>query len=253
MTERNAETRKPLCVAFGGGVNSTAMLIGMVERGIIPDWVLFSDTGGERSETYANSIRLALWLYEKGVPNWQWLTKNSRYVSLEDECLTRNTMPSIVYGWRSCSDKWKQEPQRKYMNHDPLALSVWKEGGRITKAIGFGVDEMRRAKEFEDKKYVNWYPLIEWGWNRAACIKAIEQAGMKVPGKSACFYCPASTKKDVIRLSQEHPDLYERAIAMESNATTAHTAKGLGRHFSWRDLVGPETVEQACMCFDGEE
>lgn len=34
-------------VTYGGGTNSTAMLIGMVKQGIIPDRILFSDTGGE--------------------------------------------------------------------------------------------------------------------------------------------------------------------------------------------------------------
>ena len=36
-----------LVVSFGGGTNSTAMLVGMSERGIIPDAILFADTGGE--------------------------------------------------------------------------------------------------------------------------------------------------------------------------------------------------------------
>lgn len=38
--------------AFGGGVNSTAMLVEMHKRGIRPDLILFADTGGERPETY---------------------------------------------------------------------------------------------------------------------------------------------------------------------------------------------------------
>jgi len=41
----------PLIAAYGGGVNSTAMLIGFVERNIKPDHIIFSDTGGERPET----------------------------------------------------------------------------------------------------------------------------------------------------------------------------------------------------------
>ena len=33
-------------VSFGGGTNSTAMLIGMFERQIPVDLILFADTGG---------------------------------------------------------------------------------------------------------------------------------------------------------------------------------------------------------------
>lgn len=40
-------------VTYGGGTNSTAMLIGLMKQGIIPDRILFSDTGGERPDTYA--------------------------------------------------------------------------------------------------------------------------------------------------------------------------------------------------------
>ena len=37
----------PLIVAYGVGVDSTAMLIEFAFRGIRPDHILFADTGGE--------------------------------------------------------------------------------------------------------------------------------------------------------------------------------------------------------------
>jgi hypothetical protein len=37
----------PLVVAYGLGVDSTAMLVEFVHRGIRPDRILFADTGGE--------------------------------------------------------------------------------------------------------------------------------------------------------------------------------------------------------------
>ena len=39
-------------VAYGGGVNSTSMLVGLHERGIPVDLILFADTGGELPSTY---------------------------------------------------------------------------------------------------------------------------------------------------------------------------------------------------------
>ena len=41
----------PLVVAYGLGVDSTAMLIEFVCRGIRPDSILFADTGSEKPET----------------------------------------------------------------------------------------------------------------------------------------------------------------------------------------------------------
>ena len=39
-------------VAYGGGTNSTAMLVGMYEKGIPVDLILFADPGGEQPYTY---------------------------------------------------------------------------------------------------------------------------------------------------------------------------------------------------------
>src|SRR3990167_664050 len=55
------ETMKRLVVAFGGGVNSTAMLVEMHKRGIIPDLILFSDTGGGRPENYRTAWLVSEW------------------------------------------------------------------------------------------------------------------------------------------------------------------------------------------------
>ena len=42
----------PLVVAYGLGVDSTAMLVGYHQRGIRPDLIIFSDVGAEREATY---------------------------------------------------------------------------------------------------------------------------------------------------------------------------------------------------------
>src|SRR5207245_721355 len=108
---------KPMFVAYGGGTNSTALLVGLAEREQRPDLILFADTGGEKPETYAHLNTMNEWLVTRGFPLITVVHKSSKYASLEDECLTRKTLPSLAFGWRSCSDKWKQEPQRKFLNH----------------------------------------------------------------------------------------------------------------------------------------
>jgi hypothetical protein len=42
-----------LVIAYGLGINSTAMLVEFAQRGIRPDRILFADTSGEKPETYA--------------------------------------------------------------------------------------------------------------------------------------------------------------------------------------------------------
>jgi tRNA(Ile)-lysidine synthase TilS/MesJ len=41
---------KPHIVAFGGGVDSTAMILGLYETKRPIDLILFADTGGERQK-----------------------------------------------------------------------------------------------------------------------------------------------------------------------------------------------------------
>lgn len=40
-------------------------------------------------------------------------------------------------------------------------------------------------------RYEIRYPLREWGLTRRDCGKMIADAGLPVPPKSACFFCPA--------------------------------------------------------------
>ena len=82
---------------------------------------------------------------------------------------------------------------------------------------------------------------MEWGWNRAACMQAIENAGLPQPGKSSCFFCPSMRAEEIIRLRDHHPDLFRRAIALEDNARpNLKTVQGLGRNYSWKERFGKE-------------
>lgn len=59
----------PLVVAYGLGVDSTAMLIEFVQRGIRPDHILFADTGGEKPETYQYMEVIRPYLAGVGFPD----------------------------------------------------------------------------------------------------------------------------------------------------------------------------------------
>ena len=45
---------QPFVVAYGMGVDSTAMLIGLSGIGIRPDLILFADVGGEKAVSYTH-------------------------------------------------------------------------------------------------------------------------------------------------------------------------------------------------------
>lgn len=248
-------------VSFGGGTNSTAMLIEMRDRGIVPDLILFADTGGERPYTYAHIDDMQKWLIANQFPEITIVKKvdfNGDILTLEDDCLRKKMLPSVAYGFKTCSQKYKAQPQEKYLNNHPQSVAAWKAGAKVTKWIGFDAGEPHRAaKDYTCNKYEYKYPLIEWGIDREKCVAIIRNEGLPAPHKSSCFFCPNSRPSEIREMAALHPELMERAIRMESNAELTRI-KGLGRgHFAWRDVIATSEMfpfvdrEQPCGCYDG--
>jgi hypothetical protein len=270
----------PLVVAYGLGVNSTAMLVEMHNRGVKPDLILFADVGGEKPATYAYLPVFQDWLKAVGFPPVITVRRGkgtkTPYTTLEGQCLYHGTLPSIAFrANKTCSIKWKREPQDRYVAAWGLARATWDRGRRILKAIGFdaGPSDGRRLRastlcekgqggcghEWSPERgaggtvldcpecgravrelYDYWYPLAEdWGLDRDGCKRVIRAAGLPVPPKSACVFCPASKPWEIDWLADHHPDLLERALAIEAAAfPKLRGVKGLGGHsFSWTGHV----------------
>jgi hypothetical protein len=234
----DADVPSPLVVAYGLGVDSTAMLVGMAARGIRPDLILFADTGSEKPETYEYLPIMQAFLRRVGfpaarvvryVPAW---TKNGPYTTLEENCLVNRTLPSLAFGRKGCSLKWKREPQDRFCRAWEPARRAWAAGGKVVKAIGYdaGPADSRRSTIADDDEYRYWYPLREWRWDRERCKAEIAGASLPVPVKSACFFCPASKPDEIAALCDEHPDFAERIVAIEERAQPGLTAiEGLWR------------------------
>lgn len=241
-------------VALGGGTNSLAMVIEMHKRGIPIDVVLFADTKAETPETYASIEQTDKWLKDLG---YDGVTIVSSEKTLEDDCIQRNALPSVAYGFKTCSQRFKLQPQNKWCNNYDPFKEIWKSGGKVIKFIGYDAGEERRAENAVkynrlDKKYEYRYPLIEWDIDRDGCIEVIQFEGLDLPGKSSCFFCPNMKKPEIVFLKKKHPDLYNRAIQMERNADLKKI-KGLGRSYSWEDfIIAKENQVTMCDVFDSD-
>lgn len=261
-------------VSFGGGTNSTAMLLGMYERNISVDLILFADTGGEMPSTYEHINTMNVWLKAHNMPGITvvfYTNREGERITLEQESLNSKTLPSVAYGWKKCSHKHKISPQDKFCNNYQPCKDVWASGNKINKYIGYDAGEYRRmynasAHDITDKKYNMIYALIDWNWYREDCVKKIQEHGIPLPGKSSCFFCPNSKKAEIKKLKKTHPDLFARAIQIEDNAMeNLYKIKGLGRNFSWKDFIQLEELQIAiddftkdddnddipCGCYDG--
>lgn len=248
-------TKQPLIVNLGMGVDSVAMLVGLHQRDEKPDLVIFADTGGEKPETLAYRDVLNPWLERVGFPTVTTVKRpvgRANYHTLEQNCLKNETLPSLAFNLKGCSLKWKAEAMDSWLlgisrgknkrTGWPLLRTAKMFGLKAVKCIGYdaGPKDSKRGKDSktEDANFIYRYPLREWGWDRERCIEEIIKAGLPVPIKSACFFCPASQPWELYWLAGRHPELFLRAIAMEDGARAGkhglNEVKGL-----WGRDTGP--------------
>lgn len=231
-----AALKQPLVVCCGVGRDSIAMLVGLWLHGIIPDLILFADTGSERQATYDYIPILRDWLKRVGFPDLTIVRYQPEkykhwppYYSLEENLLTNSTLASIAYGFHSCSSKWKITPQNKFIDQWAPAIQAWANGMKVRKAIGFDASphERRRAhgcstyaiQDDELEKYDLWFPLQEWGWDLERCIMEIEANGLPVPEKSSCYFCTAMKPWELEKLAATEPDKLRKIIVIEKRAS----------------------------------
>lgn len=241
-------------VGYGGGTDSTAMLVGLWQHHVPVDLILFADPGGEQPQTYHYLQIMDRWLREHGMPRIQWVwysDRNGQRLTLEQECLRSGSLPSIAYGHKKCSLKHKVAPQEKFCAHYPPCLEAWNRGEKVVKLIGYDAGEEKRRlgalpHDVADRKYQKEYPLMEWGWDRNRCIQEIRNAGLPSPGKSSCFFCPSMRRREIRTLYHRYPDLLARALAIEDRARpNLLTVKGLGRNYAWRDFIEADQAQLA--------
>lgn len=238
----NLDLSRPIKVSYGMGVDSTAMLIGLHIFGIKPDVILFADTGGEKPETYAYLPVIQEWLAVVGFPPVtvvRYVPTRAPYQTLEGKCAVNETLPSLAFGYKSCSLVFKRDPQEKWLESYGPAIECWNRNEKVQVLIGYdaGPADSRRSKISNDAQYEYIYPLRQWGWVREHCVDKIKEAGLPVPMKSSCWFCPAMKKDEVEWLARVHPELFAKGVAMEIRARTGKhglkSTKGLGRSWSW--------------------
>ena len=233
-----ATTRPPVVLAYGVGVDSTALLVELVARGEPPDLVLTADTEVEKPATYAYLDVIGPWMAARGIRHEivSYTPKRFKhwppYYGLLEMCLTNATLPSKSLGGSSCSLKYKKAPQDAFLRTWEPAIEAWARGERVVRLIGYDAgprDTLRanHALAIDDPLYDCQYPLRAWGWARDACEARIRAEGLPVPPKSACWICVANKPEEIRSL----PAWCLRLIVLvEARAAPRlHTVEGLWR------------------------
>ena len=201
-------------ISFGAGVQSTALAIlsvtGRIENPA--RLAVFSDAGSEEPATYEHIEIMRPWLAKRGM---ELVTIQGRRdgLPLYEYVQTRaTTIParfaSGALGRRVCTEDWKANPIRAELRRRGI------KSARLQ--LGISLDEVHRMRD----SCLGWiafrYPLVDMGLTRGACREIIMDAGLPVPPKSACTFCPFQSLSGWARRAVEQPAIFEQACRLEA-------------------------------------
>ncbi len=217
-------------VCYGGGVQSTALLV-LAKRGVLDFEVFLMANVGDDSEhpatlryvrevaaPYAAAHGLQLHLLDRyrrdGTVETLWgrLTRDGSR-SLPIPVRMANGAP----GTRSCTADFKIKVTGRWLRrHGATAAAP------ATVAVGISLDEIHRANTRRAEPHERLvYPLIGVGeetglrLTRADCARLIRAEGLPVPPKSSCFFCPFHRPSTWADQARDEPELFARCCALE--------------------------------------
>lgn len=191
-------------LSYGGGVNTTALMVKLVREKMPFDVAVFADTGAELPETYSYLDVAARYLERHGV---EFKIVRSRNGTLYDTCKRRKVIPSKM--WRWSTRDYKITPIHRYYRS---------LGTHIHQYMGIAYDEIGRMKAAMEDYITNEFPLIDWKMTRQDCIDVIRSAHLPLPVKSGCYFCPFQDIGRWQELYDKHPELFEKAMELEESS-----------------------------------
>lgn len=248
--------------SYGGGVQSTAALVLAAQRRLDFRTFLFANVGedsehpdtisyvrdiaGPFAEMHGIDLHVVVKKLKDGTPETLMgrLTKEGSR-SLPIPVRMSNGAP----GRRSCTQDFKIKVVGKWCKEqgatpeDPAVVG-----------IGISTDEAHRMTNRRLEKHeVVVYPLVDLRLDRSACAEVIRQAGLPVPRKSACYFCPFHTLGAWRELRRDEPELFAKSVELESLLNDRRDMLGKDHvYFNSRAVPLMEIPEAETPLFDGD-
>ena len=220
--------RRPLVLSLGAGVQSSTLAL-MAEHGLVerPDVAIFADTQSEPQEVYD-------WL--------KWLSMEVSFLveivtagSLEQEILRvveakdghtyskSGMIPAFtkrVDGHASIMSRWCTSNYKIV----PITKKINKMFGKrdVIQQIGISKDESQRMKPSRYPNIQLVWPLIELSMTRQDCKDWMKVNGYPEPPRSSCYFCPFHNDAEWVRMRDEHPLEFSRAVEFERKFQNSH-------------------------------
>ena len=210
-------------VSYGGGQNSTAMIIKMFNDGMQIDEIIYSEVGNEMPETYVFLKEFKKWCKSKGLV---FTEVKSKLGTIREYSYNKNIIPYRMFRW--CTHKFKVMPINNHIK-EKYGLKI-----PINMIMGIASDEKHRMNKIQGRKQFTYkFPLVDWDIDREGCIEIIKAEGLSIPVKSGCYFCPFQPKSAWKDLYKKHQELYEDSIKFEKN----------GKAYPEGTLMGNLTLE----------
>lgn len=84
-----------------------------------------------------------------------------------------------------------------------------------TTGVGISSDEAERASGKNRPLEILEYPLLQLGLYRTDCRDIIQDAGLPIPPKSSCYFCPFHRPQVWREMARDEPELFEKAARLE--------------------------------------
>jgi len=199
-------------LSFGGGVNSVALHLHLLDQGVDFESV-FVNHGTDWPETYQYLAGFQWWLKANGHRPITILSPTvAGHSNLYEYCHSNMWVPSHMRRW--CTDKFKIRPLNAYFKTPAFVM------------LGIDASESHRARIAVEKGIEKRYPLIEAEIDRAGCKRIILDHGLPIPMKSGCFICPYQSKGQWIELRTKHSDLFCKARQLEERNRIERAKRG---------------------------
>ena len=128
-------------------------------------------------------------------------------------------------------------------------LEDWLGDDPATSYVAIRADEQNRKGYVSTKPNISAvFPFIEEDVDHAGVLRILDEAGVGLPEyyewrtRSGCYFCFYQRKAEWVGLAERHPDLFERAVAIEQKVLKDAGAGGdasyeeqamQGRLYTW--------------------
>jgi hypothetical protein len=210
-------------ISYGGGVQSTALVVLAMSEGWDVDEIVHVDLlDAESPVTREYVARFREWLRREYGRDVTVIERNMYRDMLDNPTFT----PVPWHGRRKefmlsrqCTRQYKVAPVQRYL-YDRYPA------GRIGLMLGISVDEYHRMRDSSAARIEHVYPLVDRRLARWQCREIVERAGLAVPWKSSCWFCPYRSVVSQWALVQRYPDLAGMARALEDRINAERRSRG---------------------------